>query len=184
MNKNNILMSEGRELTAEEKKSIEEFDKKQEEVQKEFSDKQLAEEKEVTMVTLEQLLKTKIEPREDRVVVYPDPVATVTAGGIIKPKEVIERERPLFGTVIAVGPGKKVDQTVTNVLLLNLLEFGSDMPHEGVQKLKAQIQEQTSPIYPGMRVMYGKFAGTMTLDPDTKTEVLIMRPDDIFAKIK
>jgi co-chaperonin GroES (HSP10) len=184
MNKNNILMSEGRELTAEEKENIKQLDKKQDEVQKDFSDKQLEEEKEVKMVTLEELMRTKIEPREDRVVVYPDPVATVTSGGIIKPQEVIDRERPLFGTVIAVGPGKKVDQTVTNVLLLNLLQFGSDIPQQDLDKLKAQIQEQTSPLYPGMRVMYGKFAGTPTCDPDTKTDVLIMRPDDIFAKIK
>lgn len=182
MNKNNILMSEGRELTDDEKKSIEEFDKNQQETQKEFSDKQILKEKEVKMVTLEELMRTRIEPREDRVVVYPDPIDTVTAGGIIKPQEVIDRERPLFGTVIAVGPGKKVDQTITNKLLLKLVE--AEFSDGAFQEFKEEIEQHTSPLYPGMRVMYGKFAGTPTEDPDTKTPVLIMRPDDIFAKIK
>jgi chaperonin GroES len=55
---------------------------------------------------IEQLLKTTIDPLEDRVVVYPDPVAEVTESGIIKPQEVVKRERPAKGTVIRVGPGK------------------------------------------------------------------------------
>jgi len=56
--------------------------------------------------TIQKLLKTTLSPLEDRVIVYPDPVAEVTESGIIKPQEVVKRERPAKGTVIAVGPGK------------------------------------------------------------------------------
>lgn len=98
---------------------------------------------------LPKLFKTKMQPLEDRIVVYPDPAERVTAGGILKPDEVVQRERPARGTVIAVGPGK-------------------DKPVD----LKV-----------GDRIIYGRFAGTGVDEPETKVEVLIMRPMDIFARL-
>lgn len=102
-----------------------------------------------TEETIERLLNTTLSPLEDRVIVYPDPVEEKTESGIFKPQEAVKRERPLKGTVIAVGPGKGEPIVV-----------------------KA-----------GDRVIYGRMAGTEIEDPNTKVNVLIMRPTDIFVKL-
>jgi chaperonin GroES len=44
---------------------------------------------------------------EDRVVVQPKEAEEKTAGGIVLPDSA--KEKPLMGTVIAVGPGKMLD---------------------------------------------------------------------------
>jgi chaperonin GroES len=44
---------------------------------------------------------------EDRVVVQPKEAEAKTAGGIVLPDSA--KEKPLMGTVIAVGPGKMLD---------------------------------------------------------------------------
>ena len=54
--------------------------------------------------------KVQIAPLHDRVVVKPEPAEKKTAGGIIIPDTA--KEKPLRGSVIAVGPGKKDDPTV------------------------------------------------------------------------
>jgi chaperonin GroES len=52
----------------------------------------------------------KIKPLADRVVIEPAPAEEKTAGGIIIPDTA--KEKPLKGTVVAVGPGKK-DEPMT-----------------------------------------------------------------------
>ena len=52
----------------------------------------------------------KIKPLADRVIVEPEAAEEKTAGGIIIPDTA--KERPLKGTVIAVGNGKK-DEPLT-----------------------------------------------------------------------
>ena len=49
----------------------------------------------------------KLKPLEDRVVVKPNEAETKTTGGIVLPDSA--KEKPLMGKVIAVGPGKLLD---------------------------------------------------------------------------
>lgn len=71
-----------------------------------------------------------VKPLEDRVLVKPIEQETVTEGGIYLPESA--KERPVQGEVIAIGPGKT-------------LENGNVAPL-AVKK--------------GDRVMYGKYAGS------------------------
>lgn len=48
--------------------------------------------------------KASVTPLHDRVIVEPEPIKTVSTGGIIIPDTA--KEKPLTGTVIAVGEGK------------------------------------------------------------------------------
>jgi chaperonin GroES len=50
----------------------------------------------------------KIRPLSDRIVVQPREVETKTAGGIVIPDSA-DKDKPIQGTVIAIGTGKYVD---------------------------------------------------------------------------
>lgn len=148
--------------------------------------KWLAEEKEKQankkVVTLEQLLNTTMQPSEDRIVVWRDKADLVTEGGILKPEEVLERERPSRGTVIAVGPGLTDPREITNYLLTKLVEKAVNKNE--FQEVQERVGEFKKVKYaPGDRIMFGKFAGTPVPDPETEEELLIMRPPDIFCKL-
>lgn len=97
------------------------------------------------------MAKVKIRPLDDRVVVEPLEAEEMTAGGIVLPDTA--KEKPQRGTVIAVGPGK-------------LLDNGTRGP------LSVQVGDQ---------VIYGKYGGTeIEVDGD---EVKILRESDILAKV-
>jgi len=49
----------------------------------------------------------KLKPLEDRIVVKPNEAETTTSGGIVLPDSA--KEKPLMGKVIAVGPGRMLD---------------------------------------------------------------------------
>jgi chaperonin GroES len=51
----------------------------------------------------------KITPLHDRVIVKPNAAEEKTAGGIIIPDTA--KEKPMRGTVVAAGPGKKDEPT-------------------------------------------------------------------------
>jgi len=90
-----------------------------------------------------------LKPLADRVVVKPSAAEEKTKGGIIVPDTA--KEKPVWGEVIAVGPGKTSDE-------------GKLIPLE---------------VKVGDRVLYGKYSGTeVTIDGE---ELLIMRESDIFA---
>lgn len=55
----------------------------------------------------------KITPLHDRVVVKPNPAEEKTASGIIIPDTA--KEKPMRGTVVAVGPGKPDEPTTVKV---------------------------------------------------------------------
>ncbi|MCB0477724.1 MAG: co-chaperone GroES [Crocinitomicaceae bacterium] len=55
-------------------------------------------------------MSTKFKPLADRVLIEPAPAEEKTASGIIIPDTA--KEKPLQGTVIAAGPGKK-DEPMT-----------------------------------------------------------------------
>ena len=51
--------------------------------------------------------QTKLRPLDDRVVVQPVDAEETTAGGIVLPDSA--KEKPQLGTVVAVGPGRLLD---------------------------------------------------------------------------
>lgn len=91
----------------------------------------------------------EIKPLADRVVVKPEVPDEKTKGGIILPDTA--KEKPVVGTVVAVGPGKKSDD-------------GKIQPME---------------VKVGDKVLYGKYSGTeITIKGE---EYLIMRESDLFG---
>ncbi|MFO0576943.1 MAG: co-chaperone GroES [Polyangia bacterium] len=92
---------------------------------------------------------TKIRPLNDRVIVKRLPEEEVTKGGIIIPDSA--KEKPIQGEVVAVGPGKTLDNGKTQALDVKV----------------------------GDKVMFGKYAGSeIKLDG---VEHLILREDEILA---
>ncbi|MDA0787969.1 MAG: co-chaperone GroES [Proteobacteria bacterium] len=93
-----------------------------------------------------------IRPLQDRVVVRRTEEETKSAGGIVIPDSAAEK--PSQGEVIAVGPGKKLDNgTVQEV------------------DLKA-----------GDRVLFGQYAGsTVKIDGE---ELLIMSESEVFGVVE
>jgi chaperonin GroES len=97
------------------------------------------------------MAKINLKPLADRVIIKPSEAEEKTKGGIILPDTA--KEKPIEGTVVAVGPGK-------------LAEDGKAI------KLEVKV---------GDKVLYGKYSGTeVTVEGD---EYLIMRESDIFAII-
>ena len=97
------------------------------------------------------MAKLKIRPLDDRVVVQPEAAEETTAGGIVLPDSA--KEKPQRGTVVAVGPGK-------------LLDNGN---------------RGTLSVAVGDVVIYGKYGGS-ELEVDGN-EVKILRESDILAKV-
>jgi chaperonin GroES len=95
--------------------------------------------------------KIKIRPLDDRVVVEPIEAEETTAGGIVLPDTA--KEKPQRGTVVAVGPGKLLDNGQRGELSVAI----------------------------GDEVIYGKYGGSdIEVDGD---EVKILRESDILAKV-
>lgn len=94
----------------------------------------------------------KIQPLQDRVIVKAKEAEETTKGGIILPDTA--KEKPIEGTIVAVGEGKVADNgTVT--------------------KLTVKV---------GDVVLYGKYSGTeIKIDGE---EYLIMRESDIYGIVK
>jgi chaperonin GroES len=91
----------------------------------------------------------KIKPLADRVVVKPAAAEEKTKGGIILPDTA--KEKPVIGEVVAIGPGKVMENGTRVVLEVKV----------------------------GDRVLYGKYSGSeVTLDGE---EYMIMRESDLFA---
>jgi chaperonin GroES len=97
------------------------------------------------------MAKIKIRPLDDRVVVQPVDAESTTAGGIVLPDSA--REKPQRGTVLAVGPGK-------------LLDNGN---------------RGTLSVAVGDVVIYGKYGGS-EVEVDGE-DVKILRESDILAKV-
>ncbi len=91
----------------------------------------------------------EIKPLADRIVVKPEVPEEKTKGGIILPDTA--KEKPVVGTIVAVGPGKRSDD-------------GKIQPME---------------VKVGDKVLYGKYSGTeITIKGE---EYLIMRESDLFG---
>lgn len=95
--------------------------------------------------------KLKIRPLDDRVVVEPIEAEETTAGGIVLPDTA--KEKPQRGTVVAVGPGRLLDNGKRGELSVAV----------------------------GDEVIYGKYGGSdIEIEGD---EVKILRESDILAKV-
>ncbi len=93
----------------------------------------------------------KIRPLDDRIVVEPISAEETTAGGIVLPDSA--QEKPQRGTVVAVGPGKLMDNGSRGELSVTV----------------------------GDEVIYGKYGGT-ELEIEGE-EIKILRESDILAKV-
>lgn len=97
------------------------------------------------------MAKIKVRPLDDRVIVEPVAAEEKTAGGIVLPDSA--KEKPQRGKILAVGPGK-------------LLDNG---------------QRATLSVAVGDEIIYGKYGGTdIEINGD---EVKILRESDILAKV-
>ncbi|MBQ0019326.1 MAG: co-chaperone GroES [Bacteroidales bacterium] len=76
-----------------------------------------------------------IKPLADRVLIEPAPAETKTIGGIIIPDTA--KEKPLQGTVVAVGGGTKDEEMVLKVNdeVLYGKYAGTELEHEGKKYL-------------------------------------------------
>jgi chaperonin GroES len=96
------------------------------------------------------LTRTTLRPLEDRIVVRPLEAEETTASGLVIPDTA--KEKPQQGEVIAVGPGKRSEQS------------GELIPMD---------------VHEGDRVVYSKFGGTeITLDGE---DLLILSSRDVLA---
>ena len=77
----------------------------------------------------------KIQPLADRVLIEPAPAETKTVGGIIIPDTA--KEKPLQGTVVAVGKGTKDEEMVLKAgdQVLYGKYAGTELEHEGQKYL-------------------------------------------------
>ena len=95
--------------------------------------------------------KIKIRPLDDRVIVEPIEAEETTTGGIVLPDSA--KEKPQRGTILAVGPGKLLDNGERGGLSVDI----------------------------GDEVIYGKYGGSdIEVEGD---EVKILRETDILAKV-
>ncbi len=94
----------------------------------------------------------KLRPLGDRVVIKPTPREEMTKSGIVLPDTA--KEKPQEGEVLAVGPGRKLDNGSTEAMDLKV----------------------------GDKVLYAKYAGTeFKVDSD---ELLIVSQKDILAVVE
>ncbi len=96
--------------------------------------------------------KDKIQPLADRVVVQALEETELTRGGLYIP-DTAQKEKPMQGTVVAVGPGKLSDEN---------------------ERIKLDVEV-------GQTVLYGKYSGTEVSVDDE--DFLILRESDILAVI-
>ncbi|HEX2221415.1 MAG TPA: co-chaperone GroES [Candidatus Limnocylindria bacterium] len=104
------------------------------------------------MTTAVSATATQLKPLGDRLVVRPTPREEMTKSGIVLPDTA--KERPQEGSVLAVGPGRTLDD-------------GSREPMD---------------VQVGQRVIFQKYAGTeFKLDDE---ELLILSQKDVLAIVE
>jgi chaperonin GroES len=95
----------------------------------------------------------KLQPLEDRIVVRPNEAEERTVSGLVIPDTA--KEKPQQGTVLAVGPGKRSEQSG--------------------QLIPIDVKE-------GDTVVYSKYGGTeITIDGE---DLLILSARDVLAIVK
>ncbi len=95
---------------------------------------------------------TKLQPLGDRVVIKPTPREEMTKSGIVLPDTA--KEKPQEGTIIAVGPGRTLDDG----------------------------KREAMDVKQGQKVLYAKYAGTeFKIDGE---DLLIVSQKDILAVVQ
>ncbi|MEK6254372.1 MAG: co-chaperone GroES [Gemmatimonadales bacterium] len=95
------------------------------------------------------MASAKIKPMADRVVIEPLEETEEMRGGLYIPDTA--KEKPMQGTVVAVGPGRRTDQG---------------------ELIEVELKK-------GDKILYGKYSGTeVTVDGN---EYLIVRESDVLA---
>jgi chaperonin GroES len=98
-------------------------------------------------------IQMKLRPLGDRLIVSRAEEETKTAGGIVIPDSA-SKEKPIRGKVIAVGPGKTLDNGTVRAVDVKV----------------------------GDEVLFGKYAGTeVKVDG---AELVVMREDDVMAVVQ
>jgi len=97
------------------------------------------------------MAKVNIRPLDDRVVIQPTEAELTTAGGIVLPDSA--KEKPQRGKVVAVGPGKLLDNGVRATLSISV----------------------------GDEVIFGKYGGS-EIEVDG-VDYKILRESDVLAKL-
>lgn len=97
-------------------------------------------------------LKTGFEPTGDRVLIAQDSAETQTASGIIIPDS--SQEKPLKGTIVAIGPGKHAPDT--GVFIPTSLKVGQ-------------------------RVLFGQYSGTKLKNGEQN--YLLMNENEVFGRL-
>jgi chaperonin GroES len=97
------------------------------------------------------MAKLNLRPLDDRIVVKPLDAEEVTSGGIVLPDSA--KEKPQRGNVVAVGPGRMLDNGQRGELSVAI----------------------------GDEVIYGRYGGT-DIEVDGM-EVKVLRESDILAKV-
>jgi len=94
-----------------------------------------------------------LKPLDDRIVVLPNEAETQTASGLVIPDTA--KEKPQQGTVLAVGPGKRSEQSG------EIIPLGIEV---------------------GQTVLYSKYGGTeVTANGD---DVLVLNARDVLAIVE
>jgi chaperonin GroES len=102
-------------------------------------------------VKVNAMAKVNIRPLDDRVVIQPMEAEQTTAGGIVLPDSA--KEKPQRGKVVAVGPGKLLDNGVRATLSIAV----------------------------GDEVIFGKYGGS-EIEVDG-VDYKILRESDVLAKL-
>lgn len=107
-------------------------------------------------------LRLLLRPLGDRVIVVPDDADSLTPGGIMLPDSA--KEIPQAGTVLRVGPGKRIEGYPSLELANKVIS-----PYHAMN-----VQE-------GDRVYFTKYAGVDVKLSETTPTLKLLREDDILA---
>lgn len=128
-------------------------------------------------------ITAELDPREDRVIIFPDDLPQKTSGGLFLPPSPIAK--PSTGTIVGVGPGVKSDNgwlaLIFHLLLwvvkVNVIKKDALLP-DRFNKVFSPMED----IEPGDRCVYGRFAGT---EVEWKGELyVVVRQSDIMLREK
>jgi chaperonin GroES len=116
-----------------------------------------------------------IYPKGNRIVVKPDELEEVTAGGIVIPNPVKEKHQQgqAMGTVIAIGPDAWIESTTTVYRLIT-----GEL--KAVEKHVSGYTEKFAEV--GDRVFFARYAGLQVEGADGKS-YRILNDLDITTKI-
>jgi chaperonin GroES len=101
-----------------------------------------------------EVLPMKLKPLGDRLIVRAIEEDLTTASGLVLPETA--KEKPQQGKVLAAGDGRLDDD-------------GKRIPMD---------------VKKGDTILYSKYGGTETKDPDTGEDLLVLRESDVLALVE